>query len=314
MRFLVGIWMICCSASLLAQEIQTIGQAPQALATQTVATGVYPRIIDDSEAELARFKPQALQSISISSGGLLDVSNASRLNSYFLETSVGSGIPLGSFDNILGVTPRFRVDWLDAAAGLDVPGELYLFETQFFYRRALRERLSAIAIFSPSIRSDLSTSRDAFRVFALGLLNWEAVPDRLTLSGGAVFLGRADLPVLPAVGLTWTPTRRTALELRFPQSRLAYRLAKDGSRSERWTYAAIGLGGNTWAVTRDAGTKDELSLRDIRLTWGLESRRSGGGGAFIETGVALQRRFEYESDSSQVDLGNAWLLQAGWRY
>jgi hypothetical protein len=29
------------------------------------------------------------------------------------------------------------------------------------------------------------------------------VPDKLSLSFGAVYLDRADLPLLPAVGLTW---------------------------------------------------------------------------------------------------------------
>ncbi len=268
---------------------------------------------ENPEAELPRFKRQALQSVSFSSGWLANASG-SGLSSSFLETSIGSGIPLGSFNNILAVTPRFRVDWIDAGPLIDIPSQLYQIETQFFYRRPINDRWSAMGIFSPSIRSDLTTSDNALRFFALGLVNWKYIPDRLTLSGGAVYLGRADLPVLPAVGLTWTPTRTTKLDLRFPSSKLAYRLAKDSSRSEKWLYGSIGIGGNTWAVTRRSDSTDEVSLRDIRLMLGVEKLVAGGGGWFFESGYALNRRIEYESDQSESPLGDAISLRAGWRY
>lgn len=268
---------------------------------------------ENPEAEVPRFKRQALQSVSVSSGWLANASG-SGLSSSFLETSVGSGIPLGSFNNILAVTPRFRVDWIDAGPTIDIPSQLYQIETQFFYRRAINDRWSAMGIFSPSIRSDMTTSDNAVRFFALGLLNWKYIPDRLTLSGGAVYLGRADLPVLPALGLTWTPTPATKLDLRFPSSKLAYRLAKDSSRSEKWFYGSIGIGGNTWAITRRSGATDEVSLRDVRLMLGIEKLVSGGGGYFLETGYALNRKIEYESDQSASRLGDAFSLRAGWRY
>lgn len=265
------------------------------------------------EIPVNRFKKQALQSVSISSGLLVDLGDE-RLNSQFLDVSIGSGIPLGSFDNLLGVKPRFRIDWIDAIESIDVPQELYQFELQFFYRRVIRERLSAMLIFSPSIRSDLTTSDEAFRVFALGLINWDAIPDRLTLSAGAVFLGRADLPVVPAIGLTWTPHRKTRLELRFPTTKLAHRIEKNGGQSETWAYTSIGLGGNTWAVTRQGGGTDELSLRDFRLLAGIEKIVDGGGGWFVQGGYAFGRRIEFENDESEIDLDDALVFQGGWRY
>jgi hypothetical protein len=307
MRLVLGICVLCLCSECAAQG-DLIGEEA------ALVNGVLENaLLDDSESELARFKPQALQSISLSAGWLADLSG-SELSSSFLDASIGSGIPLGSLDNILGVSPRFRVDWMDASPEIDIPSELYQFETQFFYRRPINERLSALAIFSPSIRSDLTTSDDAFRVFALGLVNWEYVPDRLTLSGGAVYLGRADLPVLPALGMIWTPNRRTKLDLRFPESRLSYRLAKDGRRSEKWAWVTMGLGGNTWAVTRDFGATDELSLRDIRISWGLEKILDGGGGWFVESGYVFNRRIEYAREGSEVELGDAMTLQGGWRY
>lgn len=265
------------------------------------------------EIELSRFKKQALQSISVSSGGVFEF-DPPELNSSFLELGIGTGIPMGSFENILGVTPRFRIDWIDAAPSIDIPEHLYEFELQFFYRRPIRDRLSLLAIVSPSIRSDLSTSDKAFRVFALGLLNWECVPDRLTFSAGAVVLGRADLPVLPALGIMWKPNRLTKLDLRFPVTKLSYRISQVAGVNETWVYLTGGIGGNTWAVTRASNQTDELSLRDYRLSAGLERLVNGGGGWFAELGVALGRRIEYERDGTEISLDDAAILQAGWRY
>ena len=297
------VWSGCLFACCWADENATLlvpdSPAPQAW-------------VAPAEAELSRFKKQALQSVSITAGGLFG--SGEDIDVAFLELGVGSGIPLGSFDNVVGVTPRFRTDWMDAADSIDVPARLYEFELQFAYRRVLNERLSLIGVFSPSARSDLSTSDDAFRVFGLGLVNWEWIPDRLTVSAGVVALGRADLPVLPALGLRWTPNRRMRLDLRFPETRFSYRLAKDGGRSEVWLYSSVGLGGNTWAVTRASGLTDELSLRDYRLTLGLERLVDGGGGCFAECGAALGRRLEYERDPLELELSDAFHFRAGWRY
>lgn len=268
---------------------------------------------DEVEQELVRFKKQAIQSLGISTGWLAD-SGEDLLSSHFLDASIGSGIPLGSFEHILGVKPRFRVDWMDAKDDLDVPEELYEFEVQFFYRRPLRERLSSIAIFSPSVRSDLTTSHRAFRVFALALLNWECIPGRLVLSGGAVYLGRADLPVLPALGLSWTPSSAKKLDLRFPSSRFSYRLAKNGAISEKWAYLDASIGGNTWAVTRNDSSTDQLTVGDWRLTCGLEKIVDGGGGWFVEGGWAFNRRLEYAKDGTEIPLGDGLLVNGGWRY
>ena len=272
----------------------------------------------DEEAIVPRYKKQALQSMSLSGGFLADI-GSKQLSSQFLEASIGSGIPLGTFDNILGIRPSVRVDWIDADDSIGAPEELYEFQLQFFYRKKLRENLSVLAIISPSMRSDLSTSNRAFRLFALGLFNWQCIPRKLTISAGVVSLGRSDLPVLPALGLSWTPTRRTKLDLRFPSSKFAYRLRKESSNSETWAYSLLGLGGNTWAVTRNVGgtddtMTDEFSLRDIRFVFGLERIVSGGGGWFAEAGYTFSRRLEFEHDPVELNLGDAILLQAGWRY
>jgi hypothetical protein len=285
---------------------------------------------------IRRFRKQALQNASFSSGWL-GATDGNDLSSSFFEASIGLGVPWGliarkvslfeeqplgretraasgGVPNILGITPSFRVDWIEAAPGLDVPAELFETGVSFFCRKPLNDRWSAMAIVRPSVRSDFTTSDEAFRIFGLALLNWDHTPEKLSLSFGAVFLDRADLPLLPAVGLTWTPQSTTRLELRFPQSKLSYCLDKDGSHSETWSYLTAGLGGNTWAVTRASGQTDELSLRDVRLMLGIDHVTDGGGGWFAECGYAFNRRIEYESTDTEIDLSDGVLLQGGWRY
>ncbi|MEC8473071.1 MAG: hypothetical protein VXZ38_00350 [Planctomycetota bacterium] len=283
------------------------------------------------ELELERFKRQALQSLSLEFGGVSRLDSQGLRNGY-LEMGIGSGLPLGSLDRLLGVTPRVRIDWLglqDSSIlpqGYGIASDLYQFELQFFYRQEITKRLSGMAIISPAIRSDLSTDYRALRWFVLALMNWEWIPDRVTLSGGFVMLGRADLPILPALGLLWTPNRRTQLDFRFPMAKAAYRLTKDGGRSETWAYVTGGLGGTTWAVTRlseatsSQGSPstleqtDEFSLRDYRLLLGWERQISGGGGCFVEGGFAFARRLRWETPRVEVEIPSAGLIQAGWRY
>ena len=288
------------------------------------------------ELPVVRFKKQAIQKITVA-GGWLVATEGNDLGSSYLETSISVGIPVGlirkklsspderSFGKepaetdagtpeILSISPAFRVDFIDAAQGIDVPTDLYETGVSFFYLKPINDRLSAMAIVRPSVRSDFTTSDNAFRLFGLGLLTWDCVPDKLSLSFGAVYLDRADLPLLPAVGVTWTPQTTMRMELQFPQSRLAWRLAKDGAASETWSYISAGIGGYTWAVTRADGRTDELSLGDIRLLLGLDHIVDGGGGLFAELGYALNRHIEYQSTLTKTNLSDGIVLQAGWRY
>ncbi len=271
-----------------------------------------PSWIDD-DVPIRRFRKQAVQKASVS-GGALRAIGSNDLSTSHVKASISLGVPLGSFDNILGVQPSFRVDWIDSALITDVPSELFQGGVQFFWRKPITDRWSVMTIARPAVRSDFTTTDNAFRVFALGLFNWSYIPDELSLSFGAVYLDRADIPLLPAIGLMWTPDSRTRLDLRFPQSRFSKRLAKDGANSETWAYLAGGLGGNTWAVTRDDGRADEVSLRDFRLTVGLEHVIDGGGGCFLEAGYAFGRRLEYESTETKIDLNDGFIVRGGWTF
>jgi Domain of unknown function (DUF6268) len=269
-------------------------------------------VIDETPVQ--KFKKHALQKVSFS-GGWLGAVSRNDLSSTFASAGFTLGMPLGSMDNLLAVTPSFRTDWINASNAIEVPSELFDVSLDLFHTRRLNDRWKALAMVRPSHRSDFKTTDNAVKVFGLGLFIWDYIPERLSVNFGAVYLGRSDITALPAVGLTWTPNTRNRLELQFPRTRLFHRLKKDGSNSELWSYVTLGIGGNTWAVTRTNGNSDEVALRDLRLTTGLEKTIAGGGGWFIETGLAVDRSIEYLSNSgSNISLSNGIIFSAGWNY
>lgn len=257
---------------------------------------------------IARFRKGFFQGGQFSSA---QVGAGGDLSLTTMEVNSGFAVPLGSFENLLVVTPTFRTDLVQAEPGIDIPGTLYETGVRFFHRKELSEELSSMILVSPLIRSDFTTSDNAVRIFGLALLSWEAVPSELTLSGGAVFLGRDDLPVLPAVGLRWTPEPRWRLDLQFPQPRLSYLVAKQGTQSEHWIYLGGALGGNTWAVTRDSGISDDLTLRDYRFVVGAEQVLAENRGGFVEIGWVFGRSMEYTNSTYERDFDDTFILRAG---
>jgi len=297
----------------LLTSVSNTSESDTSAAFDSVDTAVSRTIVFDNEAPVSRFRQQALQKISVS-GGWLVAAGDKDLNNSFFEGSIGLAVPLGSFDNVLGITPYFRTDWMDAASGIEIPDELFDTGVRLFWQKPINERLSMMAVVSPSVRSDFTTGDGAIRIFGMALLTWQKAPDRLALSMGVVYLDRPDIPILPAVGLSWTPNPRTKLDIRFPESKISWRIEKHGAQDETWAYLSGGFGGNTWAVTRDSGATDQLSLRYLSLMIGMESIFDGGTGWFAEFGLAFDRQLEYESATAEIPLSNALMVQGGWSW
>lgn len=301
-------------------EIQLLGSPnPNAIKPRWNNNWMRSAILGDSignepiEEPLPKFKKQALQRIAFA-GGALVATKSNDLSSSFAETSITLGIPLGSLDNPLAITPGIRVDWLDAPDSVYVPDSLYDIGLEFFHLRTLNERWKFLGMVRPSVRADFETDKPPIRTFGLALFLWDYLPERLTVSIGAVYLGRPDLPPLPAAGLIWTPNSRRRLELQFPRSRWLARIARVDGVSETWVNSTIGIGGNTWMVQNSLDQPEEMSLRDIRWTVGIQKTRSGGGGWFIETGLAMDRRLEFLTTNSVTALSKAAVFAAGWSY
>jgi hypothetical protein len=263
----------------------------------------------DCDLPLVRFRSGCYQGGQLNYGYIHD-EPSSGLSIRTMDTYATFAVPLGSMENVITFTPFFRADMLDAAT-LDVPDTLYETGVKAFWRRPIDERFSTMLLLTPSVRSDFETSEGAFRLFGLGLLTYQAIPDQLAISGGAVYTGREDFPVLPAMGLLWTPTREWRFDIQFPSPRISYRVAKNGATSETWAYLSGVFGGNTWAVTRASGAPDMLTISDLRLVSGLEYLLVGNRGVFGEVGYVFDRSLEYTDAPFTRELEATWMLRAG---
>ena len=114
--------------------------------------------------------------------------------------------------------------------------------------------------------------------------------------------------------MIWTPNPDLRLDLIFPRPKLARRLVFIPRQREDWVYLAGSLGGRTWAVERQTGTPDQLTLRDYRLLVGWERIIEGGSGVFAEAGFVFGRELEYDSDPLTQSFDDAFMIRGGVRF
>lgn len=261
-------------------------------------------------SSVRRYKQSFFQRLSFLAE-TIDPSVDSGLGRTQLKTAATVAVPLGSFENLLLITPNFDVDLIDSDPWVDVPDALYNAGVNFMFRKQLNDRWGTLLAVSPGYASDFENSEDALRIRGFGFANWQWVPEHLTLLLGVVYLDRNDLPLLPAVGLVWAPTPDWQFDLTFPRPKLAHRLKFVPAECEEWIFLSGQIGGRTWSVERANGLADELTLRDYRVTFGWEKIVDGGGGFSVEIGWAFGRELEYEIQPLELPFDDAVLVRAG---
>jgi hypothetical protein len=159
----------------------------------------------------------------------------------------------------------------------------------------LSGRLGLYTDFEESVESD------AFRPMGIALLRYNLTPT-LALRAGVDYINRADIKLLPAGGLLWTPNPKTRWDIYFPKPKLASYLTTLGNR-ELWWYIGGEYGGGAWVVTLDdsdptvAGLQPGRTLMDIndyRVFVGMELNNPaaagvGTKGLFLEVGYVFER-------------------------
>ncbi len=271
-------------------------------------------LVEPREVQIERYRKSFCQGAEIRGGYLFDLGDAhGGMNQAFEEVRADFGIPLGSMDNLIGLRPYFRSDQLQSLDTFDLPAALYNTGLNILHQRKWNAVFSSTVVVTPSIRSDFTTSENAFRVFGLALMNWKCRSD-VTVSLGAVYFDRADFNLLPAFGIVWTPTPEWKFDATMPRPRIFHRLWKQGGDAEGWAYLGGSIGGNTWAVTRESGVTDELTIRDFRVMGGYEVLENGNRGHFVEGGVAFGRTVEYERSASELDLDAGLYFDAGIKF
>lgn len=190
-------------------------------------------------------------------------------------------------------TPHFTAHFVQGPTMLDVPPRLYDASFEARWVKPCGQRWTFDLAVAPSVFSDLETSdSSAFRLTGRGVAVWQCRPT-VQLVGGAMYLGRSDVTVLPVAGLIWTPHDDWRYEILFPRPKISRRLFRTDADVSWWVTAIGEFGGNTWAVQRLDGTDDKFTYSDLRLIGGVERQVAGRLTTRFEAGYVFDRQAEY---------------------
>lgn len=215
------------------------------------------------------------------------------------STFVTAAIPFPIREWPLNITTGYDMRFLDGPDRPDLPPILYDAYIDFTWNLRITQRSTQVFSVAPGYYSDFEqTSGEAFRVTGKWMSAYEVVRHRITLITGTIYLGRDDRKMLPIVGLLITPNDWIRFDAIFPSPRVSLRL-QSSEFSEDWVYAGADFyGGQTWAIERDDGSIDRVTMLDTRAVLGFERRRGGGAGWHVEGGWVFDRQVRFHNDPS----------------
>jgi hypothetical protein len=205
-----------------------------------------------------------------------------------------------------------------APAELDLPENLHDISLGLAWMRPISERWIARFTLEGAFASDMeNTSSDAWQVRA-GAFALYRPNERWSWAFGALVTGRDDLPIIPALGVIWEPSRDLRIDLMMPRPRVSLLLAETQTL-QHWGYVGAGISGGTWAYDRNGGSGERLSYREFRVVMGWESMpprpsgtfRSSGTKLNAEVGYVFGREFEFDGISGDMPVDDALLLRSG---
>lgn len=261
--------------------------------------------------KLTKYKDGFFQKLNIQ-GTNLDPGYSSGFAVTEFESALTLAVPAPTTDFPLLITPMFDVRTLAGPVSPDVPPTLYTTGIDFMWVPKVNDRLRGAFSVAPMIFSDFQRQdADMFRLTGRGIVQWDAIPDRLQVVAGVLYLNRDDVRILPVAGLIWNPNDYWNLELIFPRPKIA-RVINYGADYSDWFYFLGEFGGNTWSVRRDDDTQDKVTLRDMRAMLGIERRRSGGMNYRFEVGYVFAREVDYlATDGAEFTAADTVLLRIG---
>ena len=163
--------------------------------------------------------------------------------------------------------------------------------------------------------TDFEHVQDAsIRPMGMALMRYNLTPN-VALKAGVEYINRADIKLLPAGGIVWTPNTQTKFDIYFPQPKFASYLTTLGNW-DLWWYVAGEYGGGVWTLQYDDGRESLTDINDIRLMLGLElgpptTGGVGQRGAFFEVGYVWDREIVVVAAGDSQKLNDAIMLRGG---
>lgn len=218
----------------------------------------------------------------------------------------------------LRVTPGFIFHFLGGPSPpveSHLPSRLYSAYLDFGYNPVLTPQFSGELSASIGVYSDFQTlTTQSARLRGKGLGVYRMNP-QYALKAGVDYINRADLKLLPAFGILWTPNDQMRWDIYFPAPKLAHYWTTVGN-TDLWYYLAGEYGGGTWTYDREvgpaAGSSELVDINDIRLMGGLEWSNANRYFGFFEIGYVFDREIVYVNyPEESVKLKDTFMLRAG---
>lgn len=232
------------------------------------------------------------------------------------RVNIVTALPFPKRHQPLTITPEYAVRFLEGPDFIDVPSRLHDAELKFMHIRRIADRwVFNGAVTIGAYADDRSfDAADAVRVSgrALGIYEQSETTKWIV---GVVYLNRANLAVVPAIGWMYQ-TDDLKIDLIVPQPKIAWRTWSDGrvGYNERWFFFGGEFGGGVWAVKRASGADDNLNYGDYRVVLGTERKLVGGLSRKWEVGYVFSRELEYDSVGSDIEIDDTLFVRAGFKY
>lgn len=198
-----------------------------------------------------------------------------------------------------------------AAPGFgQLPSQVYSAYLDFYWTPVFGPRLRSELDARIGVYSDFeSVGSEAIRPQGYGALIWQWTPT-LAIKGGATYINRVDIELLPVFGVIWTPDRCTYFDITFPNPKLSH-YAWTWGNTDVWWYVAAEYGGGSWEI--DNAGDDRVDLNDIRAIVGLEWTGGWWGTkGFFEAGYVFERELFFEAAPIQsFELKETIMLRGG---
>jgi hypothetical protein len=196
----------------------------------------------------------------------------------------------------LKITPGFILHLWDGPAALPgLPSRAYTGYIDCAWNPRFTPQFGAELNFTPRIGTDFNTiTSQSVRAAGKGAaILWFS--DAFAVKFGVDYINRADIKMLPILGVIWKPDPKTHFDISIPSPRLSKYLSTVGT-SDIWWYLGAEYGGGTWTLQYPGGIKSLTDINDIRVFGGFEWNFMRGVRdvkSFIELGYVWDREIVY---------------------
>ena len=132
---------------------------------------------------------------------------------------------------------------------------------------------------------------------------------------GFEYLDLEQTEILPAGGMILEMTPDVKVDLYFPRPQIRLRVDQEES-GDQWLYFRGEYHGSAWAIERNTGNADVVSLTEYRATIGLETvpKDKEESTSFLEVGFLFHRDLEYRSGVGNFQPDDTIVIRLGSRY